>query len=121
MAAGSRSPVAFPRCHGRPELFTEIRGEFMETGCNLQLDSSVSFSGLVAGFGVPDHLDVRDIAFGSGTHVSFSEAASNLSGTLTGSPMEPTPPTSRCSASTWRAVHLSRRHSHRRSARRHNQ
>jgi hypothetical protein len=43
----------------------------------------VSFGGLVAGFGAPDHLDLRDIAFGSSTSVSFTEAASNLSGTLT--------------------------------------
>ena len=43
----------------------------------------MSFGGLVAGFGIPDHLDLRDIAFGSGTHVSFAEAGDNQSGTLT--------------------------------------
>src|SRR5215470_14456246 len=52
-------------------------------GGTLQLDASVSFGGLVAGFGLPDHLDLGDIAFGSGTHVSFTEAGDNLSGTLT--------------------------------------
>jgi hypothetical protein len=52
-------------------------------GGTLQLDASVSFGGLVAGFGASDHLDLGDIAFGSGTHVSFTEAANNLSGTLT--------------------------------------
>jgi len=52
-------------------------------GGTLQLDASVSFGGLVAGFGAPDHLDLRDIAFGSGTHVSFAEAGNNQSGTLT--------------------------------------
>jgi hypothetical protein len=35
-------------------------------GGTLQLDASVSFGGLVAGFGAPDHLDVRDIAPPSG-------------------------------------------------------
>jgi hypothetical protein len=52
-------------------------------GGTLQLDASVSFGGLVAGFGVPDHLDLRDIAFGSSTSVSFTEAAGGTSGTLT--------------------------------------
>jgi autotransporter passenger strand-loop-strand repeat protein len=50
----------------------------------LQLDDSQHFGGLVAGFAQPDLLDLRDIAFISGTtSVSFVEAASNLSGTLT--------------------------------------
>jgi hypothetical protein len=52
-------------------------------GGTLQLDASVSFGGLVAGFGAPDHLDLRDIAFGSSTSVSFVEAAGGTSGTLT--------------------------------------
>jgi autotransporter passenger strand-loop-strand repeat protein len=52
-------------------------------GGTLQLDASVSFGGLVAGFGAPDHLDLRDIAFGSSTSVSFTEAAGGTSGTLT--------------------------------------
>lgn len=47
------------------------------------LDASSSFGGLVARFGIPDHLDLRDIAFGSGSQLSFAEAGSNLSGTLT--------------------------------------
>jgi hypothetical protein len=50
----------------------------------LQLDDSRNFGGLVAGFGVPDMLDLRDVAFISGTtSVGFVEAPSNLSGTLT--------------------------------------
>jgi hypothetical protein len=52
-------------------------------GGTLQLDASVSFGGLVAGFGVADHLDLGDRPFGSSTSVSFTEAANNLSGTLT--------------------------------------
>ena len=48
----------------------------------LALDRSTSFGGLVAGFGAPDHLDLKDIAFGAGTSLIFKEAASNLSGTL---------------------------------------
>jgi len=68
-------------------------------GSTLILDGSTSFHGLVAdfgtflpgyGFGVkPDQIDLRDIAFiattgkKGQTHVSFTEAASNLSGTLT--------------------------------------
>jgi hypothetical protein len=44
----------------------------------------VHFGGLVAGFGLPDMHDQRDIAFISGTTtVNFVEAPSNLSGTLT--------------------------------------
>ena len=53
-------------------------------GGTLQLDASVSFGGLVAGFGLPDNLDLRDIAYISGTTTSsFVEAGNNLSGTLT--------------------------------------
>jgi hypothetical protein len=47
------------------------------------LGASESFGGLVAGFHSGDLLDLRDVAFGSGTHVSFAEAGGNLSGTLT--------------------------------------
>jgi autotransporter passenger strand-loop-strand repeat protein len=49
----------------------------------LLLDASAHFGGLVAGFGQPDMLDLKDIAFGSGARVSFAEAGNNLSGTLT--------------------------------------
>jgi hypothetical protein len=56
---------------------------FAGSGGLLVLDSSASFGGLVAGFAATDQLDLKDIAFGSGTTVSFTEAASNLSGTLT--------------------------------------
>jgi hypothetical protein len=52
-------------------------------GGTLQLDSSVSFGGTISGFGQPEYIDLRDIAFGSGTTLSFTEAGSNLSGTLT--------------------------------------
>jgi autotransporter passenger strand-loop-strand repeat protein len=52
-------------------------------GGTLQLDDSVHFGGgLLAGFGVPDMLDLRDITFSSGTTVNFVEAPSNSSGTL---------------------------------------
>jgi autotransporter passenger strand-loop-strand repeat protein len=50
----------------------------------LQLDDSQHFGGLVAGFGQPDFLDLRDIAFGSSTSVSYtSDNPGNTSGTLT--------------------------------------
>jgi autotransporter passenger strand-loop-strand repeat protein len=51
-------------------------------GGALRLDASVGFGGLIAGFGQPEHLDLSDIGFGSSTHLGFTEAASNLSGTL---------------------------------------
>jgi hypothetical protein len=47
----------------------------------LQLDDSVHFGGLVAGFGVPDMLDLRDITFVSGT-TTFNWTQSGTSGTL---------------------------------------
>jgi len=57
---------------------------------SLVLDASASFHGLVAGFGTSDQIDLLDVAFvsattkrGAQTHLSFTEAASNLSGTLT--------------------------------------
>jgi autotransporter passenger strand-loop-strand repeat protein len=53
------------------------------SGGVLQLDDSVHFGGMVAGFGVPSLLDLRDIAFTSATTVNFVEAPSNTSGTLT--------------------------------------
>jgi autotransporter passenger strand-loop-strand repeat protein len=49
----------------------------------LQLNDSQNFGGLVAGFGLPDFIDLRDIAFGASTTVNFLEAPSNTSGTLT--------------------------------------
>ncbi|MGD0721624.1 MAG: NF038122 family metalloprotease [Roseiarcus sp.] len=51
-------------------------------GGTLRLDASVPFGGLIAGFGQPEHLDLSDIGFGSSTQFGFTEAASNLSGTL---------------------------------------
>ena len=51
-------------------------------GGTLQLDDSVHFGGLVAGFGQPDIIDLRDVAFGSATTVTFTEAQNNSSGTL---------------------------------------
>jgi autotransporter passenger strand-loop-strand repeat protein len=54
------------------------------SGGVLQLDDSVHFGGTVAGFGVPSLLDLRDIAFISGTtSANFVEAPGNTSGTLT--------------------------------------
>src|SRR6185369_12561593 len=47
----------------------------------LQLDDSQHFGGLVAGFGQPDLIDLRDIAFDSSTHLSWTQ--SGTSGTLT--------------------------------------
>jgi autotransporter passenger strand-loop-strand repeat protein len=56
-------------------------------GGTLQLDDSVHFSsGLVAGFGLPDMLDLRDIAFISGTtsvHWQQLTSGSAAGGTLT--------------------------------------
>jgi autotransporter passenger strand-loop-strand repeat protein len=49
----------------------------------LKLDQSTAFTGLVAGFAIPDQLDLADIAFGSGTTLGFVEAGNNTSGTLT--------------------------------------
>src|SRR3974390_2219476 len=52
-------------------------------GGTLQLDASIAFGGLVAGFGLPDSLDLRDISYISGTtSETFVEAGNNLSGTL---------------------------------------
>ncbi|MGC2413666.1 MAG: hypothetical protein WA459_13355, partial [Stellaceae bacterium] len=56
------------------------------SGGTLQLDAEATFTGVIAGFTGPsplDQLDLRGIAFGSGTTRSFTEAASNTSGTLT--------------------------------------
>ena len=52
------------------------------SGGTLILDASQTFSGTVAGFAKPDFIDLRDVAFGSATTLSFTEAASNTSGTL---------------------------------------
>ena len=43
----------------------------------------MSFGGTVAGFGQPDHIDLRDIAFTAATTLAFLEAAGDASGTLT--------------------------------------
>ena len=57
---------------------------FAESGGGLlRLDDPQHFSGTVAGFAVPDRIDLIGIAFGSGTISAFQEAAGNLSGTLT--------------------------------------
>jgi hypothetical protein len=52
-------------------------------GGELKLDASASFGGTVAGFRPGDFLDLADVAFGSTTSVSFTEATSTQSGTLT--------------------------------------
>jgi autotransporter passenger strand-loop-strand repeat protein len=51
-------------------------------GAALILDDSANFSGTIAGFTDGDYLDLKDIAFGSSTSMSFVEAGNNLSGTL---------------------------------------
>jgi autotransporter passenger strand-loop-strand repeat protein len=60
---------------------------FTSAGGDLQLDASLSFHGLIAGFGSPqgvtEEIDLRDISFGKATHLKFTEAADHLSGTLT--------------------------------------
>ena len=48
----------------------------------LKLDDSQRFSGTVAGFALPDAIDLVDIGFGAGTTLAFAEAAGNTSGTL---------------------------------------
>jgi hypothetical protein len=50
-------------------------------GGTLQLDSSLTFSGLIAGFGQPDLLYLKDLAFVSGA-TSATWAQSGTSGTL---------------------------------------
>ena len=48
-----------------------------------QLDDAQHFAGTVAGFGLPDRIDLEDIGFASGrTTLTFTEAGNNLSGTL---------------------------------------
>jgi autotransporter passenger strand-loop-strand repeat protein len=49
----------------------------------LQLDDSVHFGGLVAGFGQPDLIDLRDVAFGSDTVLSWTQVVSGPSGSGT--------------------------------------
>ena len=55
-------------------------------GGTLRLDDAVHFGGLIAGFGLPDQLDLTDIAFISGTTTSSwtqLTSGANASGTLT--------------------------------------
>nr|WP_162093067.1 AIDA repeat-containing protein [Bradyrhizobium sp. ORS 278] len=58
-------------------------GITLSSGGTLKLDTSVSYGATISGFGLPDHLDLADISFGSSTTLSFAEAANNQSGTLT--------------------------------------
>jgi autotransporter passenger strand-loop-strand repeat protein len=51
-------------------------------GGTLQLDDSQHFGGVISGFGVPGGIDLRDIAFGTGTMVGYSSNTSS-SGVLT--------------------------------------
>ncbi|MGC2412707.1 MAG: hypothetical protein WA459_08430, partial [Stellaceae bacterium] len=53
------------------------------SGGTLQLDAGAGFTGAIKGFAIPDRIDLRGVAFGSGTPRSFIEAASHTSGTLT--------------------------------------
>ena len=48
----------------------------------LLLESSLTFRGLVAGFGQPDRLDLRDIAFTSGVTSATWTQSDTTSGTL---------------------------------------
>jgi hypothetical protein len=58
-------------------------GVLFGAGGTLQLDGSQIFGGTVAGFAAPALIDLRDISFTSGvTTAIFTEAPSNLSGTL---------------------------------------
>jgi hypothetical protein len=52
-------------------------------GGTLQLDDPVHFNGQISGFGVAGGIDLRDIAFGAGTTLAFTEAPGSTSGTLT--------------------------------------
>jgi hypothetical protein len=52
-------------------------------GGELKLDDSIHFNGQIAGFAVPDALDLSDISFGVNTTLGFAEAANNSIGTLT--------------------------------------
>jgi autotransporter passenger strand-loop-strand repeat protein len=68
---------------------TSISGPitFTSAGGDLQLDASVSFHGLIAGFaspsGVTEEIDLQDIVFSKRTHATFKEDKNHLSGTLT--------------------------------------
>lgn len=55
--------------------------DFISAGGTLQLDDSQLFSGVISGFGVPGGIDLRDIAFGSGTTLGYTGDTS--SGILT--------------------------------------
>jgi len=54
---------------------------FTTGGGTLQLDDSEHFGGSVSGFGVPGGIDLRDIAFDTGTTLGYSDSGG--SGTLT--------------------------------------
>ncbi|HEV2336832.1 MAG TPA: hypothetical protein VGS13_15110 [Stellaceae bacterium] len=53
------------------------------SGGTLRLDAGASFTGDISGFAIPDRIDLRGVAFGSGTTSSFVEALDNTSGMLT--------------------------------------
>ena len=53
-------------------------------GGTLRLDDAIHYGGLIAGFGLPDQLDLTNISFVSGiTSANFVESGGNTSGTLT--------------------------------------
>jgi hypothetical protein len=53
-------------------------------GGTLQLDQSVNYSGHVAGFGLGDSIDLRDVAFGAtGMTLGYAGNSSGTAGTLT--------------------------------------
>lgn len=62
---------------------TAARLAFAPGGARLQLDHSTAFIGQINGFGDADTIDLRDVAFGSGTTLGYKANSSNSGGTLT--------------------------------------
>lgn len=62
---------------------TTARLAFAPGGARLQLDHSTAFIGQINGFGDADTIDLRDVAFGSGTTLGYKANSSNSGGTLT--------------------------------------
>nr|WP_283817494.1 VCBS domain-containing protein [Bradyrhizobium liaoningense] len=60
---------------------TDVKFDAVGDGI-LQLDHSISFSGLVSGFNAGDQFDLRDILFGAGVSASYTADESGTGGTL---------------------------------------
>ncbi len=56
---------------------------FGGSGGTLQLDQPATFTGTLAGFAMPDSIELQGIAFGATTTLAFSENNSHAGGTLT--------------------------------------